>query len=161
MLNIKVLLNKVANWINGWGADIIEKQINNTTDTWVPVWGSASDGSGKTAIQHRVIPSDAYATATKTNSTAWTGGSIQIWRKGNCCTVKFEGVVHPQITSRTTIGTIPEGFRPPMQLEILMTNTNSSGGVSSACKFLVNDNGTIQIDPTNAGSTWATITYCV
>ena len=108
-----------------------------------------------------VIPSDDYATATKTNSSAWTGGVIQIWRKGNCCTIKFNGVAHPKITARTTIGTIPEGFRPPNELEVLMTNVNSSGGISAATKFLVESNGEIKIDPTSAGSTWATLTYCV
>ena len=99
--------------------------------------------------------------ATKTNSTAWTGGTITCFRKGHCCTVKFNGVAHPKITSRTTIGTIPSGYRPPNEVEAIMTNVTSVGEVNSAVKFLVETNGDIRIDPTNANTVWATLTYCV
>ena len=152
MLDVKALLAKMLT--NGVFNLKWETATNNTTDTWVPVFRSG-------AVQHRVIPNDATVNATKTNSTAWTGGTITCYRKGNCCTVKFSGVAHPQITSRTTIGTIPSGFRPPNEVEVIMTNVTSAGGVNSAVKFLLETNGEIRIDPTNANTVWATLTYCV
>ena len=154
MLDIKKLLAKMLT--NGVFNLKWETGVNNTTDTRVPVFRSG-------AVQHRVIPNDANVNATKTNSSKWTGGTITCFRKGNCCTVKFSGVAHPQITARTTIGTIPSGYRPPSEVEIIMCNVSSSGVVTngSVVKFLVETNGEIKIDPTASGTVWATLTYCV
>lgn len=126
----------------------------NTTDTWIPVFNSKE-------INHRVIPSNADAVATKTNTTAWTDGTIYFYRRGNCCTCKVSKQTHPKITTRTTIGTIPEGFRPPCEVEVRGFTVTSDGVIKVPTVLILQPNGNIAIDPCPAGSIYMTMSYAV
>ena len=48
------ILSWITDYINSFAAKV-ERNTNNTTDTWVPVWNG-------TTLQHRVIPRNIIAT---------------------------------------------------------------------------------------------------
>ena len=136
-LDVKELLNKFLYMWEEW-------QTANTADTWVPVFVN-----GK--IQHRVIPYDNIIDATKVGN-VWTGGSISAHRKGNCCVVKLNGMAHSAVSARTTIASLPVGYRPSTEITGYITGTTTWG---------VRTNGEIWIDPLSAQTNYANVTYCV
>ena len=60
MLKLKALLAKILSWA-GLQYDWSEQGVNNTTDTWVPVFRGYK-------IQHRVIPAKVMSVVTTTRS---------------------------------------------------------------------------------------------
>lgn len=60
MLKMKALLSKILRWA-GLQYDWSEQDVNNTTDTWVPVFRGHK-------IQHRVIPAKVMSVVTATRS---------------------------------------------------------------------------------------------
>lgn len=85
-----------------------------------------------------------YIIATKEGS-VWTSGSIIAHKRNNVVTIKFNAVAHSVPSSRTTIASLPEGFRPPTQL-IVLSIARLSGSLAIANSFFVNPDGTIQIE---------------
>ena len=129
-------------YVNGYK---FELGTNNTSDTWIPVLKGS-------ILQHRVIPSNASATVTKQGS-YYSSGAINVIRRGNCVTIDMYALDFSSISSRVTIAIIPAGFRPPVTVYGIFTDTSSY--------FLVNPDGTIQVNAMSASKKWGTVTYCV
>lgn len=148
MLKIKALLAKIVNWY-GFRFDWSEYATNNTTDTWVPVFNGWK-------IQHRVIPNKADVSPTKTGS-LWTAGEIKVIRRGNICQLKINGATIGAASSRTTIATLPNGFRPITQTEFLCRISANNIDIG-----FVNPDGTIQVDSGwKGGQRWVSVSYPV
>ena len=144
MLDVRKLLAKILNWSGfeyTW-----EFATANTADTWIPVL------TGK-IIQHRVIPSDTVVACTKVNS-YWTSGSIQCFRKGNCCQLRFNSMGMNATSGTQNIALIPVGFRPP-------TETRLPADGNYNVSFFAEPTGYIQARSVPAGTYWGTVTYPV
>lgn len=81
----------------------------------------------------------------------WTGGSMKVRKKSGICEIKFEGVVLSTLTTRETIATIPEGFRPATETYFF----SSEGGSS----FLITTGGELKANSQPSGTKWATGVY--
>lgn len=88
-------------------------------------------------------------TPTKVGST-WSSGSIELYRKGGAVTLKFGGAVIGNVSSRTNIATIPEGYRPATQIV-----ENIYGGLT----VIVNTDGRLQVDPSAGATYYGNVTY--
>lgn len=143
MLGVKEVLSKILNW-SGFRLDWSEYGTNNTTDTWVPVFTG-------TKLQHRVIPNNANATATKVGN-YWTAGELTAYRRGNVCQLVGNPTL-TKLTKRTTVAQLPAGFRPAA----VAYNT-----INGSYEYvLVNSDGTIQFNEISAGVKWFSVTYAV
>lgn len=143
MLDVKKTLSKILNWSGlkfTWDFNTL-----NTSDTWIPVL------NGNT-IQHRVLPSDAYTTPTRSGS-IWQSGSISIARRGDVVSVKFSGVTLAAVSTRTDFAIIPDGFRPWTEIGMIM----DGGAPWVFCR----PNGTIAVNQTSAITFWGCVTYLV
>ena len=89
------------------------------------------------------------AVPTKVGS-AWTSGEIKAFRVGGTVFLKFSGVHINALTQRTTIATLPEGYRPPAEV---------TGKPDGTIFIIVGTGGSIQIDPTNGGTFYSNLTY--
>ena len=89
------------------------------------------------------------AVPTKVGS-AWTSGEIKAFRVGGTVFLKFSGVRINALTQRTTIATLPEGYRPPAEV---------TGKPDGTIFIIVGTGGSIQIDPTNGGTFYSNLTY--
>lgn len=88
-------------------------------------------------------------TPTKVGTT-WDSGDIKVYRTGGCVTVKFLAAHIKSINSRTTIATIPEGFRPPFEVALKPDGT---------LFVIVRTDGSLQVDPPANGTFYTSITY--
>lgn len=91
------------------------------------------------------------AEPTKVSGSKWTGGSMRIRKRGDICEIKFEGVVLSALTSRETIATVPEGYKPSTEIYFL-----SAEGTRS---FLITSGGELKANAQSAGTIWATGVY--
>ena len=106
-----------------------------------------------TNILNEVLPpSDILETvnATKVGS-IWTAGNIVAYRKNGVVTLKINGATFSQMTARTVIANIADGYRPPTEMYGLIDGTTVS--------FYVKTNGDIAVAPIAAGQRWGAITY--
>lgn len=148
MLDVKKTLSKMLNWF-GFRFDWSEYDTNNTADTWVPVF---TDGK----IQHRVLPSNSDVTATKVGS-LWTAGEIKIRRRGNVCQMKINGATIGATSSRTTIASIPAGYRPLTQTEFYFRVS-----ANNILTGFVNIDGTIQVEGGwTSGQKWCSAIWVI
>lgn len=147
MLDIKKTLSKILNWEGlkfTWDIN-----TNNTTDTWVPVMSSRN-------IQHRVIPNNSDVTATKVGS-LWTAGEIKVRRRGNVCQMKINGATIGAASSRTTIASIPAGYRPLTQTEFYCRVSANNILIG-----FVNIDGTIQVEGGwTSGQKWCSAIWVI
>ena len=144
MLDIKKLILKIVSWSGlkfTW--DITTE---NTTDTWIPVINNY-------VIQHRLIPTNARAAATKVGYW-WTGGDIYAVRRGNCCVLKLSGAQTNAVSGWQTIATIPEGFRPPEEIKVLNDGSPNES-------IYIEPDGSLVYRDLPAGTRWGTATYPV
>ena len=91
------------------------------------------------------------AVPTQTAGSKWTGGTMRVRKRSGICEIKFEGVVLSALTTRETIATIPEGFRPATETYFF----SSEGGSS----FLITTGGELKANQQPAGTKWATGVY--
>lgn len=93
-------------------------------------------------------------TVTKSGS-AWTAGTVQAWYNSGTVTVQFANVSIGTISTRTTIATIPVGFRPPTEIYTKATNSAYTSTI------IVNANGEIKVDSGFSDKTgiYASVTY--
>ena len=73
---------------------------------------------------------------------------------GNVVTLRFHAVAVKELSSRTTIGTIPEGFRPPNELYVIPNATPNN-----STYIMVQSNGDIKMEPTAARTYFANLSY--
>lgn len=81
---------------------------------------------------------------------AWTSGDIKAYRVGGTVFLKFSGAHINAITQRTTIATLPEGYRPPAEV---------TGKPDGTIYIIVGTGGAIQIDPMNGGTFYSNVTF--
>lgn len=142
MLDVKGLLSIFLNIYREIGT-------NNTTDTWVPVWVR-----GK--LQHRVIPTNSDVTPTKVGS-LWTAGEIKVRRRGNVCQMKINGATIGAASSRTTIASIPAGYRPLTQTEFYCRVS-----ANNILTGFINNDGNIQVDSGwTSGQKWCSAIWVI
>ena len=92
------------------------------------------------------------AQATKSGS-YWTSGNITIYKRGHVAQLKINGATITQLTGRTTIATVPEGFRPI---------TETSGFIDSeTTRTFIRPDGQLRVDATSAGTKYGNIIYLV
>lgn len=84
--------------------------------------------------------------ATNTNQNVWIGGYIQCWKRAGIIMYRIAFNV-TAVTSRTTIGTIPEAYRPRAESYYYLKD----GGL-----VVFGTNGSIEIDNTSGGSYYET-----
>jgi hypothetical protein len=77
-----------------------------------------------------------------------------IWKKGDVVTVRFR--FNKPLDGNTTIGTVPEGFRPPFDVSIRVPCDNAIG-----CPIAISTSGEIQTSTGISGDIRCTITYSV
>lgn len=92
----------------------------------------------------------AFVYATKVG-TAWTGGAITVTRRGRVVQIRLGAVTTGSISSRTTIATIPAGYRPDGEVYGLLTDMEDY--------FVVEANGEIRINKAFTTARWGSITY--
>jgi len=80
----------------------------------------------------------------------WDSGSINVFKNGGSVTLKFSGAHLGSISSRTQIGTIPDGFRPPCEIAEKTDGT---------ILLIINPNGKLSVDPPTGGTYYTSITY--
>lgn len=114
-----------------------DKETNNTTDTWIPVWKGD-------VLQHRVIPTNANSSCTKYGS-VWTSGGISLYRRGNAVLVNGDPTLSAT-TARTQFATIPEGFRPCGTVYVPINSTTDY--------LIFSTNGSVQVNARSAGTMW-------
>ena len=94
-----------------------------------------------------------YGGTATLNTTYVTGGAIHYKKYGGVVTVKFQALVVKQLTARTVIATIPEGFRP---------YTEVYGTVNNNTRYaLVSQNGDVSLEPGSAGTIYVSMTYVI
>ena len=86
----------------------------------------------------------AYISATQSGN-VWTGGSITAYKKNGIVMVKFANVSINAVNERTTIATLPSGWRPAAETSFIADRSTTK-------MFLVSPDGSIKADPQNAGS---------
>ena len=77
-----------------------------------------------------------------------------IWKKGDVVTVRFR--FNKPLDGNTTIGTIPEGFRPPFDISIRVPCDNAIG-----CPIVILTSGELQTSTGFSGDIRCVITYSV
>ena len=80
---------------------------------------------------------------------AWTSGEIKAYRVGGTVFLKFSGAHINALTQRTTIATLPEGYRPPAEV---------TGKPDGTIYIIVGTGGSIQIDPMDGGTFYSNLT---
>lgn len=148
MLDVKKLLSKILNWSGfkfTWDAN-----TENTADSWILVT------KDYTTVQHRVLPSNADVNATKVGS-LWTAGEIKVRRRGNVCQMKINGATIGAASSRTTIASIPAGYRPLTQTEFYCRVS-----ANNILTGFVNIDGTIQVEGGwTSGQKWCSAIWVI
>lgn len=137
------ILSFIADKLNWSGFDYTwDISTNNTDDTWVPVFRERT-------IQHRFIPTNANASASKYGS-SWQSGNILFFRRGNTVFVtgdpKFAA-----ISARQRIGTIPDGLRPPGTAYAWLNGTSNY--------LIFQADGQIIMNATSAATYWFSTCY--
>lgn len=119
----------------------------------------ANGGTGATTAAGALAnlgaePKQSYSTATATPATQYmTGGAIRAYKRGHTVTVRFDGVAHTTLTGRTTIATLPSGYRPPFQ---------AYGQLNSKTDyFLVESDGAVKLNAISAATEYGMCTYIV
>lgn len=77
-----------------------------------------------------------------------------IWKKGYVVTVRFR--FNKPLDGNATIGTIPEGFRPPFDISIRVPCDNAIG-----CPIVISSSGEVQTSTGISGDIRCVITYSV
>lgn len=90
---------------------------------------------------------------TKVSGSKWTSGTISIRRRGDVCQVKLDGAVLSAISSRETIATVPEGYRPSTETYFLSADGSRS--------YLITTGGELKANAQSASTVWGTGTYLV
>ena len=97
----------------------------------------------------------ADGTINATNNTSYiTSGTISCRRKGGCVTVTLRGIAVKQLTARTAIATIPEGYRPSGEQYGTINGEGSS-------YFIVTTAGALQMNAGSARTVYGQITYAL
>ena len=91
-----------------------------------------------------------YTTASNTNSTIWTGGTISLRKCNGIVQIKFDSVVLAATTQRTAFASIPAGYRPPTQ-SYFRDNTN--------ILIVIDTDGTIKTEASAQRTTCGNGTY--
>lgn len=176
-INLKQILIKILQWIQNplkahGTANTDCFYLAKRTDTGTQVgFGVGSGGVNHGVYSHALgkwlIYGDAstvyvngvqmrktQVTVTKSGS-AWTAGNITAYYNNGTMTVQFSNVSIGTISARTTVATIPAGYRPPAEAYGKANNSNYTG------TLIVQNNGNIQVDAAFSGKTsiYATITY--
>lgn len=112
---------------------------------WIP-------DNAKSAWRSALGFSKTQSTPTKTNSSVWISGSIELIKVGQIVTVKFNGVNFGATSTRTNFATIPEAYRP-------LTETGGMFDSSTIWFFVRPGDGSIAINQAAAGQRWGTVTY--
>lgn len=86
------------------------------------------------------------ANATNTNPDVWTGGYMQCWKRAGIIMYRMAFKV-TAVTPRTTIGTIPEAYRPRAEIYYYLRD----GGL-----VVFGANGAIEIQNASGGSYYET-----
>lgn len=81
----------------------------------------------------------------------YSSGTIVAVKTGGCVTLQFNNVSLVALSSRTTIATLPSGYRPGMEVYGMITGTTRY--------FMVEYNGEIRVEPGSAGSVWGSCTF--
>lgn len=98
----------------------------------------------------RIDNTNQQANATRSGS-IWTAGSINLYRRGTTCYLKINGATFSQITSRTTVATVPNAFKP---------YTETSGYLDGGTvQIFITADGQLRINPVAAGQRWGGIMY--
>ena len=74
-----------------------------------------------------------------------TVNSVTIYKRGVLCTIKFNNY-SSTLTTRTKIGTLPAGCRPPSQLNVFGVEHNGSSATYRHSYVLLDPNGDIKTD---------------
>lgn len=90
-------------------------------------------------------------TPTRPSGSKWTSGSITLRKKNGVVMVQMSGAVLSEITTRTTIATAPDGFRPAVEAYFSDDSLNR--------KFIIKTNGEIIATAQSAGSVYASGMY--
>lgn len=90
------------------------------------------------------------ATATKVGS-YYSSGTITAYKCCGCVTVKLDGLALSTLSARTTVATLPAGFRPSVEVYSIIHGTTRG--------ILVTSSGNVQIESGSSGTYWASITY--
>lgn len=116
------------------------------------------DGSKKYLIDDQANFRDAIGLAdgnssATLNSSYITSGSISCIRKGGVVMVRLHAVAVKQLTARTTVATIPSGFRPPGETYGAINGENAF--------WIVNASGAVQFNAGSARTVYGQIVYTV
>lgn len=91
---------------------------------------------------------------TKSEGSKWTGGTISLRKRSGIVMIKLDGAVFSTISSRETIGYVPQGYYPVTECYFFSSDLARS--------FLIKTDGTIQANQQAAGTCWGTECYiCV
>lgn len=82
--------------------------------------------------------------------TVWDSGNINLYRNGGSVTLKFNGAHLGSTSSRTQIGTVPTGFRPPCQI---------AEKTDASIMVIVEVDGKLKVDPPTGGTYYTSVTY--
>jgi len=90
------------------------------------------------------------------SSGSMLNGKLAYYKCGNVVHANFIGYQPGTITSRTVVGTMPAGYRPPNPASFVMTTND----VASTNMAFIDENGKVNIDAHASGKTlWGNITY--
>lgn len=90
---------------------------------------------------------------TSENTNVWEDqGFINVYKQGNIVELKMQPYIKTEVTSRTVIAILPEGFRPPAE-------TYGGQPEYNLLSVIVRGNGEIAIDPTTAGQKYETLVF--
>ena len=92
------------------------------------------------------------ATATKVGS-YYSSGSITCYKRCGVVTVKCQALVMSQLSARTTVATLPSGFRPPNEVFTIVSNTSSTERV------LFDADGKVKFEPCSSATYYASVTF--
>ena len=89
--------------------------------------------------------------ASKPSGSKWTSGTISLRKCNGIVLLKLDGAVLSQITSRETIATVPDAYKPVTESYFRSSDGNRG--------YLLKTNGDLQAEAQSAGSVWGTGTY--
>ena len=88
---------------------------------------------------------------TKSEGSKWTSGVISLRKRSGIVMIKLDGAVFSAISSRETIGYVPQGYYPVTEVYFFSSDLARS--------FLIKTDGAIQANSQAAGTCWGTECY--
>ena len=117
---------------------------------------SASKITSGTIGDARLSSADTTATI---NTTYASGGSVSVRKRGKMCEVTLNGVTVKSISARSTIATVPSGYRPVGDVYIIPT---SIGSYIASEYVVITSAGAVNADVGCSGRTiYGTVTYAL